>query len=723
MDKISIIGDFGNEELDQDLGFSTSQDRKKLKKVVPKHQIPEHPGFEIVKLPNESLAKLAYKKLYPADEADLDIELHNITKYEVLRKSQNFSVRKQAKINLKFHYKKAVSIIAPHIAAGWNRWSEYILELFIQEKAHHVLWGSGNCGKSAVMAVLLYTKWRAKPNERMVVIATKIVAEADARVFAYIKEIHAGAPPSRYHEFTLVDSSKTKAIYCLLRDDKENKTIADDRACIISLPLKTKNSASGSEVGANLMGKHPKDCLILCFDECQELSASLLQDRIFANWYTNANYEIHAWGNPVPVDLDMPDEHDMLFKLGSSGLSRKILKEKCKEENAKTCSMWGWEDTHVLHLTMMDSPKDDPDEVAYKIIGAEGFEISRLHFLAGLDNVQIIAKRVPKKSPAWYSQVLGIPFLVSNSSNQQGVITSFIAKEASLYPLIWSQRNPKGEFFMGVDPSGSGKNDGASISIVRYGEMQDGRFGIDCMKGEGNTNLYRTDEGEISDLVIEKMWERAQHYKIPLRNISIETHGVGEVFRYAFQRHLEDKLNPKWSKDVSAGQNFFTVNPTISPTDRPLFKLLGHPRPAKEIVSNITTEYWLALRCLFLTRQIFNVPEIILQQLYSRSLITTGSTNKYTLESKEKMRARGLDSPNDTDALVNCIELIRHRGFKYVYANTGHYKEFYGEEFKKKEEHYTASKAMNIVSNLLQLGQNFGPQPKKRKRLPEIDCI
>lgn len=723
MDKITIEGEFSNEEIASELGVVTQIERKRLQNTLPRHQILPHPGFEIVRLPNKSLAKLAYGKLYPIDEADLDIELKQIARYSVIRHSNNCYERKAAKASLKFHYKRAISIIAPYIAAGWNRWSEYILELFIQERRHHVLWGSGNCGKSVVMAALLYTTWRVRPNKRMVIIATKVVKEADARVFGYMKKIHAGAPPSRYHEFKLVDSAEKKAIYCLIHDEKENKMLTDDTACIISLPIKTRAQLEDTEQGSNLLGKHPDDKLILCFDECQELPASLLEDRVFANWMTNSNMEIHAWGNPAPVDLNIPENYDMLFSLGSSGIGRQTLKAKCKEEAAVKCSTWKWSDTFVLHLTMLDSPKDDLDEVEYKIIDVDGFSRSRLSFLAGKENAADIAKKVPKKSPTWYSQVLGIPFLVSNSSSSSGVISSYIAKEAAMYPLIWSQKNPQGQFYMGVDPSGSGRNDGAAIVVVRYGEMQDARFGIDCLKGEGHHTVFRTDEGEFTDMVIERMWTVAQHYKIPLRNIAIDTHGVGEVFRYAFMRHLEDKKNPKWATDVAAGQNFFIVNPTISPTDRPLFKLLGHLRPAKEIVSNVTTEYWIALRCLFLSRQIFNVPDLILHQLYSRSLTTHSTTAKYVIETKEQMRKRGLESPNNTDALANCVELIRQRGFKYIYNSSGGYKEYYGPEYKKKEEQYSNAKAMNMVSNILQLGQNFGPKKKVRKMMTDIETV
>lgn len=705
--KLAITGQFTDADIESKLKYRSQADRANAKTEAPKHFIPNHPGFELVKLPNGTIGKLAYKKIYDVNSNDLDIELLYIAKYE--KDLTIDSKRKQAKQHLKFHYKKAISIISPKIAGGWNRWSEHILELFISEKLHKVIWGSGNCGKSIIMAVLLYTKWRVKPDKRMVVIASKTVTDASARVFGYIKDIHAKAPTSPQHDFQLTDSQNNKGIHCLIYNEESNKHIRDDRACIVSLPIKV--SSKTEDIGGNLLGKHPDDELIIAFDEAQELPASMLSDKIFLNWYTNKKLHVYAWGNPQPVDFNAKEEHDMLFKLGASKLTLPVLKKK--EKDAKKTTTWKWSDTAVLHLAMTDSPKDDPDERNYYVEREDGTKDLRLHFLAGADNVERIADKTSPNSPSWYSQVLGFPYLHLDHSRTSGVLTGYIVKVAKEYPLFWKTPTDQLEYFMGVDPAVSGRNDNASIVVGRKGLMMDGRIGVDLMKGEGCRQVKLIDGEDFVDTIVNTMYGLSQQYNVPLKNISIETHGVGDVLRYALQRHIE---NGKWGQDFQSGDIYHVVNPTVSPSDRRLFKTLGHMRPAKEIVMDCNTEYWLAVRCMFLIRQIFNVPDFILQQFYSRQLLQNANSTKYKIEPKSQMKKRGISSPNDADAMCNMIELIRLRGFKYRYFPGSKYNAFYGPEYDAKKERQKTDQALGVVSRMLELGENFNTSAGLKKR-------
>ena len=715
-DKLPITGHFSDEDIDLKLNFKSQADRKNAHHSLPKHAIQPHPGFETVKLPNGKLAKLAYKKLYDVNTSDLDIELVHIAKYEPDLTIKH--KRKQAKKHLKYHYKRAISLVSAKYAAGWNRWSENILELFISEKLHKVIWGSGNCGKSVIMALLLYIKWRVRPDKRMVVIASKVVKDASARVFGYIKEIHANAPASDQFDFDSKDSQHEKGIYTLIYNEKENKYIRNDRACIISLPIKV--SGKTAEVGGNLLGKHPDDELILAFDECQEQPARMMSDKIFLNWYTNKKLHVYAWGNPQPVDYHAPETYDLLFKLGADKLSLPMLKKREKE--ADHTSTWQWGDTAVLHLSMMDSPKDDPDERNYYVERGDGTRDTRLFFLAGKDSIERMAQKTPPNTPAWYSQVLGFPYLMIDHTRTSGVITGFIAKEANKYPLFWKTPVEQLEYFMGVDPSGTGRNDPASIVVGRRGIMMDGREGLDLMNGDGCRQITFTDGESFIDNIIETMYALSQEYGIPLKNISIETHGVGEVVRYALQRHIEDG---KWAGDYRNGDSYYIVNPTIKPTDRQLFKVLGHMRPAHEIVNDVVTEYWVAIRCMFLSRQIFNVPDYMLQQFYSRQLLKNSNSTKYKLETKAQMKKRGINSPNDADALCHMVEGIRAKGFRYRFYNKGGYTEFYGPEYDAKKERQRIDERMGVVSRMLQIDNYFtrDDHRKKRRKYQPIDVV
>lgn len=737
-DKIPIEGAFSNEEIAR--GLRPENNARVGLSLTPKFMIPDHPGFELVVTPEGHelgggrVAKLAYRKLWDQYEDDLSIELAKIKEYERWIKDANR--RKMGKKHLKFHYKRAISLIDPRTAKGWNRWSEYILELFISsEKLHRVVWGSGNCGKSRVMAALLYTHWRVNPNERMTLIATKVVKDASARVFGYIKDIHLGAPPSPYHRLHLDDSKQNKGLYAMLYDESKGRYVRNDRGCILNVPIKV--DSKNDTLGDNLIGAHPGDQLTIAFDEGQELPAKMLESRIFLNWYTNEGVNILAWGNPQVVEYNEPETHDLLFAMGSRNMSSiKVLKEKQKE--AHKCGVWSWPDTMVLHLAMTDSPKDDPDECNYYIKQPDGTKSLRLHFLAGSQEVNKIAENVSEHSPEWFSQVLGFPYVNVSSTKNLGVVTPGMVREASKYPLLWSA--PRLEYYMGVDPAASGHRDHASICVGRMGRMQDGRMGVDLMHGEGCRQIELLDKDADSavdsemytDKIIAMMWELKDLYRIPLKNIAIETHGVGETLRYALQRYIEDAIKghqeggeslPSWAAEYQEGQRYYVVNPTSEATDRPLFKILGSMKPANEIVTNIATEYWVAVRCLVLTRQAFNIPERILQQFYNRHLEMSGTKAKYKLESKDSMRSRGVASPNDADALCNMVDLMRNRELTYKFYNSAKYQHKYGIEFTLQQRRDKTESAFGVLENMLGIEMGVQGGRKKKKRISGMDAV
>lgn len=705
IDKLPINGIFDNIQLEEknskpDVSRYKNNKGIELKKTSELVTIPE----------KEGTWKLAYGKLYHRNMPDFDIELAQIKKWEPKLKSTTSSTKKKAERKLKFHYKQAVAHCSPKFAAGWNRWSDDILEMFLSDKLHKVLWGSGNCGKSAIMGLLLYVKWRVNPPGRMIVIASKIVKDASARVFGYIKDIHTDAPISWEHNIELVDSSKEKAIYHIKIDPDTGKRIRNDRACIISLPVKV--NAKTADVGSNLLGKHPQEWLCIGFDESQELPGLMLEMKIFLNWYTNDNIEIFSWGNPQPVDFYAKDEHDLLYRLGAGGMSLQVVK-KMEKQSGETFVKTN-KDTYLLHLTMNDSPKDDKEEVYNYIENPDGTRHLRLHFIAGRDNLERIAEKVSPNSPAWYSQVLGFPYIDTTGESSKGVLSPFILKKSKEYPLQWHTPEKELQWFMGVDPSISGHGDDCSIVIGRMGEMLDGRMGIDLMGGKWCRKVKPIEGEDFINTTIDTMYVLSQELNIPLRNIAIETHGSGDVLRYAMQTHIE---SGRWRPDVARGETYHVPDPTQSPSERMLFKTLGKMRPTKEIVDRRATEYWLAARCAILNRQLFNVPDFIINQFYNRYFTQSASQTKYKLETKQDMKKRGVKSPNDADALCNLVDVCRKYGYVYRFYNKGGYVYKYGPHAQYIANQELVDQRMGIVSRMLQISNEYHtPEPVQEKK-------
>ena len=426
-------------------------------------------------------SKEAYGSLYSMNEPDAEIELKRIKYLEL--EYYNTVTPAEVKEELKFHYKQVISLWLPDLAAGWNFWSEEILDLFLSNKLYRVLWGSGNCGKSAIIAACLYIKYRVNPSERLVLILSRFATESNARVYGYIKKYHARIPKSEYVELKLFDAKDKKEIRPKVWSDAEDKWVYSELHGIVSLPIKV-NSSSDSW-GDNLIGKHPTDCIIIALDEAQQLLAWLKEQDVFKNFLTNEFKEFHLWGNPKKIDYYDPSTYDLLFSLGYPGRDNLLKVMKDDDYKYKTLK-WEVEKSSVRRFTMYDSPKSFEPPLK------EGQRRSRIYFLAGpveaADIVESDDNIDSENSPSFFAQVLGFPYLnMSNISSGTTIVSPFETEYLGQLPLVWSeyptnQTNNQNFHVIGVDPAVTGQGDNAIIYVCRVGMMVDGRWGIDAGK-------------------------------------------------------------------------------------------------------------------------------------------------------------------------------------------------------------------------------------------------
>lgn len=667
-----------------------------------KYYIDDHIDFEIFETPSKKEVKVVEGGFYDAALSDLDIILLTLKKLEskmrILKMQKaDVSVLRAVRIKIKQYYKMAIRLIAPTYANGWNRWSDNILDLYLNDHTNKILWGSGNCGKSAVMACILYTAWRINPTGRAVILASRVEAEASQRVFGYIAGIHKSSPLSAGLSFKY---RKTEgAIYCQLPDKHNNNKLSDDvRACIISLPVKSRSN--DDDLGSNLMGKHPTEKLIIAFDESQEIEAKLMHSKIYLNWKTNNNLEIITWGNPSKVSFTDITKQNLLYRLATLGLSKTEIKSWETQRNYTFFKERG--DNLLLHLSMLDSPKDDPEEKEFLIKDENGVPMQRLWFLAGKDNADVIAKEGNSEtSEAWYAQVLGFPVIDYTMGVIDSILSSVMVEESERYPLQWEEPD-KCVYYMGFDPSYTGASDYAAVCILKVGLMLDGRMGVDCMGGKLNFIIEQENENEsFIDKCWEKIYAASVRLGIPLNRIAVEIHSNGHLPKYSLDRHIEAG---KWAGDVQAGRKIYVLNPSRAVTDLPLFREYGHLEPAKDICYNTVSEINMAIRCGVLSKQIFNLPEVIKQQLYNRKLNTMGT--KIKIESKKDLRARNIQSPNDLDSLAIGFDLLRRQGiFNYNFVSGGSYVEVLGNTFKNKKQEIAYKKRMGFIA------QTFGVTP------------
>lgn len=705
--RLRIQSAFSKEDL-AEISHNKYKVRSKAKQTL---EIRVPTNIELVEDPETGEdAKYAYGMLYDADVENLTIELHQIGRLESRLKKSTGNSREAIRKELRNCYKNCVYYISPRLAGGWNRWSEDILTLFLSGKLHRILWGSGNCGKSQIYAVLLYIKWRVRPDKRMVVVASRVITDARERVIGYIKKLHAEAPPAEEYKFMVIDSKTEKAIYTMITDRVTGKEIKNDHGCIIALPIKVKGAKdddADQELGSNLMGKHPEDVLVIALDECQELPGTFVDMKIFSNWYTNPKLEVHGWGNPNQVNFHDKKSYDLLFRLGAGTDTEEELKEKLR--HASKTTFWTKGDTDVLHLSMLDSPKDDPEEVENYVLDDFGERRLRLEFLAGKANAEIIAKNSVVGTPSWHSQVLGFPYIDFEGNQDTAILSVPMVNEARKYPLEWLNKE-KNVKILSCDPA-LGSNDDCSYIVAEKGLMRDNRQALDFMNGRISGVIAKRVDQEFADTVIEKLYEVSTQWGIPLNMIVIDTHAVGDVFRYSMLKHIEQKIGkpkPRWFKEHRQGLMPVFANPSKGVTTRILFRQMDNMQPAKEIVGTFVTELYWAFRCFVLARQIFNVPETTLQEFYRRYYKTKADTVKVQVQSKDEMREQGITSPNKADAAVNLLEVARNYGFKLQIAKRSGYIDRYGEDYENWKDKKARASAFGEVSRILGFGNISG---------------
>ena len=647
---------------------------------------------------------------------------------------------------LKGHYRNCVFLLSSEIAYGWHRWNEYILDLFISPEINKVLWGSGNCAKSKTYACLLYIKWRANPSERMIVIASRVMKDSGARVFGYIQDLHLNAPRSTAHKFLSVNTENgkdNKGIYYGVFDKNTKRFVHSPLGCIVSLPIRV--DAKNDEYGSNLLGKHPKDKLVIALDEAQDIPGKMAESKIFANWLTNSTVEVHCWGNPVPVMLDVESEWDLLFRLGvggGGGGKRGLGKEGIlglSRKAKKTFIVNTTPITKVLHLTMLDSPKDDEVNLASFVGGSGGdgdgvgggggAKKHRLYFLAGADTIRNIQNSgISEGSPTWYSQVLGFAYMDDAMEGVPSVVTPSMVRESKkgvgsgvgsgVGGLEWITSDGEMKWYMGLDPSITGRGDKCVITVCKVGIMGDGRWGVDFMGGRHNKVLEAGsgaeeasgggwDEFNFVDYTVDVLYQMSRRYKVPLNRIAVETHGSGEVYRYALEKKIGSADG--WIEESRLGLKYVNIAPYSTVSDRLLFISLGEQKRTCDFIADYNTELYYAVRCGIMLKQFHNISEDAVLQLYNRYLFAPTRGTKYRLETKKEMKVRGVSgSPDFADSLAYVVEAVRlGGGFKFMPYKIA------GAEAQKKaalrvgEQRRHVAKCLGRVSNLLGLQENL----------------
>jgi len=223
--------------------------------------------------------------------------------------------------------------------------------------------------------------------------------------------------------------------------------------------------------------------------------------------------------------------------------------------------------------------------------------------------------------------------------------------------VIWSGKPTQKA--IGVDPSYGG-GDACVLKVVEWGDDIASNTIIKIIRWKQiklNLGLSKSVEDQLADA----MFDECEELGIPYENCFYDPYGKGTL-GFALSRRFPQGRCPI---PVDSGGR-----PTSRPVRAGLFvdevdkygNINKRLKRCDEHYSKFVTESWFSVRYCIEANQLRGLPESTMMEGCARKYDTING-NRIEVEPKDEMKARGVKSPNQFDALAIAIEGARQRGF------------------------------------------------------------
>lgn len=149
--------------------------------------------------------------------------------------------------------------------------------------------------------------------------------------------------------------------------------------------------------------------------------------------------------------------------------------------------------------------------------------------------------------------------------------------------------------------------------------------------------------------------EECEAYGIPPEHVFYDGTGRSELTS-AFARLWSSKVNPIEFGGPASERPSFTGEKHMEG------ELVGERKTCREVFDRFVTELWFAVRTCILSGQMKGLTDDVIDEGSQRKWELVRG-NKYSIETKDDMKERGLRSPDLADQLVVCCEGARRLGF------------------------------------------------------------
>jgi len=518
---------------------------------------------------------------------------------------------------LKFiHMKKAHDFIWPKEVASWHRWTER------RFRAHCDGWsvipwaGPASSAKSYDAAKIALLFWMANAHGRTAIVMSTTLESLNSRIYGYCLDLLSSMEiefPARAY-----NGSPPRIGY--LYDDGHS----DFKHCIKALAAKRGDTSATIQ---NLIGRHPKEGLLVILDEGPDLPVALLE--AIPNWEQTPLFQLLCMGNS-----------SSRFDLHGS-----LATPEAGWENIDPMKQFEWpcvrNNSICLYFNPYDSPAISEPDPGRKAL------LSR--FLPTDDKIEASKQAWGEDSEQFWRMGLGI----WKSDKTENVVLSkaFIEEYKVQGGVEWAP-NQDLALVGGLDIAFSVGGDQCILRLAVLGWDTYGNWVMDfrgkelMFKIEIRPSVAQSAEQQISEQVLEILG----HFGIRLSAVALDANGqgraVGEVIR------LNAVTNTKWNRLVSAGEHMIKIyavrrgNANVS---------------AFDVTIKNSYELWNDLRTYIQNNQIRGLDEVTVMQLTTRKVSVQNGIMR--LEEKTDYRNRMkhvvpalAHSPDEADAASLCLQ-------------------------------------------------------------------
>lgn len=537
--------------------------------------------------------------------------------------------------DLDLHFLRAVRTLFTPSEYRVNAWSEKIIRSWCYSHEHNneiVLFGCSSSNKSHTMGLIALLDWIAAPYDTTSFFASTTLRALERRSWASIIGFHQtlkrkGLPA--YHM-----KSKTAIVNESDKDLEQEGFYSPDamKAGVYGIAVM---AGSVQDAISNIIGVHQNRVpdgmtqspggVRVFVDEAQGTRDAIIN--ACSNLAIGTpDFRLVLMGNPMTFEDPLATRAEPKFGWDSVTMDD-------EEWESKTGAK-------VIHLDGTKSPACTEEN------GEEDYP-----FLIGPKHIKTVLRQCHgnPKHPDYLSMVRG---WISHSGDSNVVIPKSTQRSYGMYdePLGWMYEPVT---IMALDPSFSSGGDDAILMIARAGTEKDGVFRIVFHPEPIIIPIEDSQTDPPIHQILRATWSEIARWGVDTRFLIVDETATQTVGSSLFL------MAPPGIADTAAPPLLFNGN--TSPTEKTVSE--HDRRQGVDVFSTRTTEAWFWVESFGRFGQIRNFPVKAGSQFASRRVEQSASRRRgaVALETKKKMKDRGLPSPNEADCCAMIIHLVRER--------------------------------------------------------------